>query len=87
MPALTVEERRHRAVEASGGISSEVIYDRIIDVIREYDLKGRALDCGAGVGNLTSRLLALGRFQQIEAADILPGRRISPPQFRGNIWT
>jgi 2-polyprenyl-3-methyl-5-hydroxy-6-metoxy-1,4-benzoquinol methylase len=72
MPALTVEERRHRAAEASGGISSEVIYDRIIEVIQEYDLKGRALDYGAGVGNLTSRLLALGRFQQIEAADILP---------------
>jgi len=71
MPALTVEERRHRAAEASGGVSSEVIYDRIIDVIQEYDLKGRALDYGAGVGNLTARLFAMGRFQQIAAADIL----------------
>ena len=69
---MTIEEQRHRAAEASAGISSEVIYDRILDVIQEYDLNGRALDYGAGVGNLTARLFALGRFQQIEAADILP---------------
>jgi 2-polyprenyl-3-methyl-5-hydroxy-6-metoxy-1,4-benzoquinol methylase len=69
---LTLEEQRLHAAEASGGISSDVIYDRIVEVIQEYDLRGRALDYGAGTGNLTRRLLALGRFEQIDGADILP---------------
>jgi 2-polyprenyl-3-methyl-5-hydroxy-6-metoxy-1,4-benzoquinol methylase len=69
---LTLEEQRLHAAEASGGISSEVIYDRILSVIGEYDLRGRALDYGAGIGNFTRKLLASGRFEQIEGADILP---------------
>jgi 2-polyprenyl-3-methyl-5-hydroxy-6-metoxy-1,4-benzoquinol methylase len=71
-PLLTLEEQRLHAAEASGGISSEVIYDRILNVIRDYDLGGRALDYGAGIGNFTSKLAASGRFKQIEGADILP---------------
>ena len=69
---LTLEEQRLHAAEASGGISSEVIYDRILSVIEEYDLRGRALDYGAGIGNFTRKLWASGRFEQIEGADILP---------------
>jgi hypothetical protein len=30
---LTLEEQRLQAAEASGGISSEVIYDRILKII------------------------------------------------------
>jgi 2-polyprenyl-3-methyl-5-hydroxy-6-metoxy-1,4-benzoquinol methylase len=69
---LTLEEQRLQAAEASGGISSEVIYDRILKVIGEYDLRGRALDYGAGIGNFTRRLLESARFEQIDGADILP---------------
>jgi 2-polyprenyl-3-methyl-5-hydroxy-6-metoxy-1,4-benzoquinol methylase len=69
---LTLEEQRLHAAEASGGISSEVIYDRILKVVGDYDLRGRALDYGAGIGNFTCKLLASGRFEQIEGADILP---------------
>ena len=69
---LTLEEQRLQAAEASGGISSEVIYDRILKVIGDYDLRGRALDYGAGIGNFTRRLSASGRFEQIDGADILP---------------
>jgi len=69
---LTLEEQRLHAAEASGGISSEVIYDRILNIIRDYDLGGRALDYGAGIGNFTSKLLASGRFELIDGADILP---------------
>jgi 2-polyprenyl-3-methyl-5-hydroxy-6-metoxy-1,4-benzoquinol methylase len=69
---LTLEEQRLYAAEASGGISSEVIYDRILSVIGEYDLRGRALDYGAGIGNFTRKLWAAGRFEQIDGADILP---------------
>jgi len=69
---LTLEEQRLHAAEASGGISSEVIYDRILSVIGDYDLRGRALDYGAGIGNFTRKLFASGRFEQIDGADILP---------------
>jgi 2-polyprenyl-3-methyl-5-hydroxy-6-metoxy-1,4-benzoquinol methylase len=71
-PVHSLEAQRLHAAEASGGISSDVIYDRIVEIIEKYDVRGRALDYGAGVGNLTRQLGALGRFDQIAAADILP---------------
>jgi 2-polyprenyl-3-methyl-5-hydroxy-6-metoxy-1,4-benzoquinol methylase len=71
-PVLTLKEQRLQAAEASGGISSEVIYERILSVIGEYDLRGRALDYGAGVGSFTRKLGTAGRFDQIAGADILP---------------
>ena len=71
-PLRTLEGQRLHAAESSGGTSSDVIYDRIVEVIEEYDLRGRVLDYGAGIGNLTRRLWALGRFEQIAGADILP---------------
>jgi 2-polyprenyl-3-methyl-5-hydroxy-6-metoxy-1,4-benzoquinol methylase len=69
---LTLEEQRLQAAESSGGISSEVIYDRILKIIADYNLRGRALDYGAGIGNFTHKLLVSGRFEQIDGADILP---------------
>jgi 2-polyprenyl-3-methyl-5-hydroxy-6-metoxy-1,4-benzoquinol methylase len=71
-PLRTLEERRLRAAEASGGFSSNVVYERILEIVQEYDLRGRVLDYGAGVGNLTQKLWALNRFEQIAGADILP---------------
>lgn len=71
-PVLTLEEQRLHAAEASGGISSEVIYERVLSVLKEYDLRGRALDYGAGIGNFTRKLSESGRFAQIDGADILP---------------
>jgi 2-polyprenyl-3-methyl-5-hydroxy-6-metoxy-1,4-benzoquinol methylase len=68
----TLEEQRLHSAEASGGKSTDVIYDRIVEVVEEHDLRGRVLDYGAGIGNLTRRLFALGRFEQIAGADILP---------------
>jgi 2-polyprenyl-3-methyl-5-hydroxy-6-metoxy-1,4-benzoquinol methylase len=69
---MTLEEQRLRAAEASGGASSDVIYDLILKLVQQYDSRGRALDYGAGVGNLTRRLASSGRFEQVEGADILP---------------
>jgi 2-polyprenyl-3-methyl-5-hydroxy-6-metoxy-1,4-benzoquinol methylase len=71
-PLQTLEEQRLHSAEASGGTSSDVIYDRIVEIVNESNLRGRVLDYGAGVGNLTRRLWALGRFEQISGADILP---------------
>jgi 2-polyprenyl-3-methyl-5-hydroxy-6-metoxy-1,4-benzoquinol methylase len=71
-PLPTLEEHRLDAARASGGTSADVIYDPILEVIREHDLRGWALDYGAGIGNLTRRLFALGCFEQVAGADILP---------------
>lgn len=71
-PSQTLEERRLHAAEASGGTSLGVIYEHLLDIIQEYDLRGSTLDYGAGIGNLTRRLWTLGRFDQITGADILP---------------
>ena len=69
---MTLEQQRLRAAEASGGASSDDIYAQILKLVLGYDLRGRVLDYGAGVGNLTRRLLALRRFDRVEGADILP---------------
>jgi 2-polyprenyl-3-methyl-5-hydroxy-6-metoxy-1,4-benzoquinol methylase len=68
----SVEEQRLYAAEASGGISSDVIYDRIVKIIQQRGLHGCVLDYGAGIGNLTRRLWDLRRFQAISGADIQP---------------
>ena len=75
----TLKEHRLHAAEASGGISSDIIYNRIIEVIHGLDLRGKALDFGAGTGNLTRLLLKLGRFDQIAGADILARPEQLPP--------
>ncbi len=69
---VSLEEQRLQAAEASGGTSSDVIYNRILQIIAELDLRGSALDYGAGIGNLTRRLWKLNRFDVIAGADILP---------------
>jgi 2-polyprenyl-3-methyl-5-hydroxy-6-metoxy-1,4-benzoquinol methylase len=69
---VTLKEQRLHAAESSGGISSEIIYNCILKVIGDYQLRGRALDYGAGIGEFTRKLSASGRFEQIDGADILP---------------
>jgi hypothetical protein len=39
---VTLKEHRWQAAESSGGISSEVIYDRILKIIGDHHLGGRA---------------------------------------------
>jgi 2-polyprenyl-3-methyl-5-hydroxy-6-metoxy-1,4-benzoquinol methylase len=68
----TVAEQRQLAAEASGGASSDVILDGILQIVKHFDLRGRVLDFGAGVGNLARKLAASGRFEEVEAADLLP---------------
>lgn len=67
---LTLEQQRLQAAEASGGISSEVVYDRILGVIGPYDLRG-ALNCGLGIGNLRASRQRQDGSAQIDGADIL----------------
>jgi len=64
--------QRVKAAELSRGISSNVIYAAIERVIATRDLQGAVLDYGAGVGDLTRRLVEIGRFSSVSAADIMP---------------
>ncbi len=74
--------QRTHAAELSGGISSNVIYAAIERVIAARNLRGAVLDYGAGVGDLTRRLVGLDRFASVSAADILP----RPAGFDGVNW-
>lgn len=66
-----LNSHRIRAAETSGGISNGAIYAAIEQVIREKDLRGRMLDYGAGLGDLSRRLLALNRFETVTGADLV----------------
>lgn len=79
-----LQQYRAYAAELSGGISSDAIYSAIVRLITRNSLSGRILDYGSGVGLLTRRLLALRRFDQVAAADIMP----SPEDLVGLVeWT
>lgn len=69
--STAILEHRAKAAELSGGTSGNAIYSLIERVIAARGLTGRILDYGAGVGQLTRRLLALGRFDSVSAADIM----------------
>jgi 2-polyprenyl-3-methyl-5-hydroxy-6-metoxy-1,4-benzoquinol methylase len=71
-PLQSLNEQRLQAARASGGTSSDVIADRIVEIVERCDLRGRLLDYGAGLGNLTRKLWGMRRFDQITGADILP---------------
>lgn len=69
--STAILEHRAKAAELSGGTSGNAIYALIERVIAERGLEGRILDYGAGVGQLTRRLLALQRFRSVSATDIM----------------
>lgn len=62
---------RRQAAEASGGTSSDDIYSTIEETLVDYQLGGSILDYGAGIGNLSKRLLSMGRFETFYAADLM----------------
>jgi len=69
--SAAILEHRAKAAELSGGTSGNAIYAMIERVIAERGLGGKILDYGAGVGQLTRRLLALERFDSVSATDIM----------------
>ena len=83
-PACEIWESRLRAAKLSGGVSSEAIHSMICRVVEAKELRGKVLDFGAGVGDLTRRLLAMKRFDHVAAADIVT----SPADLEGAVeWT
>jgi 2-polyprenyl-6-hydroxyphenyl methylase/3-demethylubiquinone-9 3-methyltransferase len=68
----SIAQHRLEAAELSGGTSGDPIYSLIERVISQRNLGGRVLDYGAGIGQLTRRLLNMNRFATVAAADIMP---------------
>ena len=74
---MDLEQHRLQAARASGGISNDAIYNRILQLLAERSFSGKALDFGAGIGNLTRQLSG---FTQVTGADILPRPAHLPPE-------
>jgi 2-polyprenyl-3-methyl-5-hydroxy-6-metoxy-1,4-benzoquinol methylase len=68
---LNIKTQRLSAAISSRGISGDPIYAKFLELIKELNLKGTCLDFGAGIGNLSQRILALNQFDMITAADIM----------------
>src|SRR5579863_5260366 len=67
----TIREHRAKAAALSGGTSTNAVYDLIERVLAQKQLAGKILDYGAGVGQLTRRLVDLQRFDSVSATDIM----------------
>jgi 2-polyprenyl-3-methyl-5-hydroxy-6-metoxy-1,4-benzoquinol methylase len=63
---------RMNAAVGTQGISDDYIYAMVEEETIALNLTGVALDFGAGVGNLTRKLLAMDRFNEVAAVDLLP---------------
>ncbi|MHC5732989.1 MAG: hypothetical protein ACYTXY_54945, partial [Nostoc sp.] len=59
---LNLTNKRQAASIASGGISSQAIYDNFLELIEKLNIQGDCLDFGAGIGNLTQLLQSLDCF-------------------------
>jgi SAM-dependent methyltransferase len=70
-PALDVETLHPLRAEQIGGSCSNSLYDAVEQIVASRDLRGAALDYGAGAGNLTRRLAASGQFDRVTAVDIV----------------
>jgi 2-polyprenyl-3-methyl-5-hydroxy-6-metoxy-1,4-benzoquinol methylase len=78
-----LRQRRLEAAAAAQGVSwDEGIYSLIEEIAADYSLSGKVLDYGAGIGNLSRRLVTTGRFTEVCAADIIA----APPRLDGITW-
>lgn len=66
-----LKQQRQFASTTSGGTSCDPVYKAFEQILIQLDLEGDLLDFGAGTGNLTQRLQALGRFKSITATDLM----------------
>jgi 2-polyprenyl-3-methyl-5-hydroxy-6-metoxy-1,4-benzoquinol methylase len=69
---MDLRERRQRASEASGGISSEPIKSLVLACLEKERAAGRLLDFGAGRAELLTRLHQSGGFSSLAGADLFP---------------
>jgi 2-polyprenyl-3-methyl-5-hydroxy-6-metoxy-1,4-benzoquinol methylase len=82
--STTLLENRKRSSSESKGVSSEVIYNTIIETLRARGAGGSCLDFGAGQGALLELLDRTGWFSSLAGVDLMGG----PPSLRQKVsWT
>ena len=69
---IDLANRRILAAQASGGTSGNAIYETVLRVVNEFQLRGDLLDFGSGTGFLTRQLEGTKRFATVTAADLMP---------------
>lgn len=69
--AESLRAQRIASALASGGISSNIIYGRVIEIIQSLHLTGHVLDFGCGIGNLLQLLLESKRFNRVTGIDLV----------------
>ncbi|MGD0913334.1 MAG: methyltransferase domain-containing protein [Terracidiphilus sp.] len=74
LSASSLASWRMNSAVATQGISGDHIYAMIDQEIAARRMSGVVLDYGAGVGNLTRRLLEMPVFSEVVAVDLLPDR-------------
>ncbi len=67
---MDLAEARRNASKLSGGTSTDVIKDLVVQCLRDAQARGSLLDFGAGLGELLSRLHAAGGFEELAGADL-----------------
>jgi len=67
----SIKEHRQFASLMSGGTSSDPIYTKFIEIIKQSNLGGDCLDFGAGTGNLSKKINDLSLFDTVTASDIM----------------
>ena len=75
-PGNALASFRMNAAIGTQGLSEDPIYAMIEKETIALNLTGVLLDFGAGVGILTRKLLAMDRFSEVVAADLLPERPV-----------
>lgn len=69
---MDLTQSRIAASQHSGGTSTDVIKDLIIDCLGKEDAKGSLIDFGAGRGELLVRLTQSRKFEILAGADLFP---------------
>lgn len=63
---------RQNAAQTSGGTSGDYIYNMFERALREHGAVGKILDFGAGIGELSRRLVGMHMFESVASVDIMP---------------
>lgn len=69
---MDLKQSRIAASQISGGISTDVIKDLIVDCLKKEKVAGSVIDFGAGRGELLDRLARAGGMESLAGADLFP---------------
>lgn len=71
MAVSDLNQQRIGSARASGGISTDPIYQAVLSTLTSLSLSGTILDYGAGTGSLTQILCTMSCFTRVLAVDVV----------------